>query len=69
MAMDLVLAACGVMIGLPIALFGFMRLDEQPGRMSLTLLIIGLLITFGPIVNASIAHYTATSGTGRYNAW
>ncbi len=37
--------------------------------MSLTLLIIGLLITFGPIVNASIAHYTATSGTGRYNAW
>ncbi len=30
MAMDLVLAACGVMIGLPIALFGFMRLDERP---------------------------------------
>ncbi|MFC6791491.1 hypothetical protein ACFQE0_18860 [Methylobacterium komagatae] len=69
MPLQLTLAAVGVLIGLPIALFGFMRLDENPGKVSVAILIIGLLITFGPIANASIAHYLATSHDGRYNAW
>lgn len=69
MPVDLIFAAVGVLTGLPIALFGFMRLDEQPGKISVAILLIGLLVTFGPIVNASVAHYLATSDNGRYNAW
>jgi len=69
MPVELTLAAIGVLVGLPIALFGFMRLDEQPGKLSVALLLLGLIITFGPIVNASVVHYLATSNTGRYNAW
>jgi hypothetical protein len=69
MPVELTLAAVGVLVGLPIALFGFMRLDEQPGKLSVAILLLGLLITLGPIVNASVAHYLATSHDGRYNAW
>ncbi len=61
----LILAAVGVIVGVPVALFGFMRLDERPGRLSWIILAVGLLIVLGPTSFAAVAHYRAT-GTGRY---
>lgn len=69
MVVELVLVIVGMIVGLPIALFGFMRQDEQPGRLSVALLAAGLLIALGPTVFASVAHYRATSGHDRYDAW
>jgi hypothetical protein len=63
--LSLIGAAVGVVVGLPIALFGFMRLDERPGKASWAILICGLLITLGPTAAAAILHYQ-TSDTGRY---
>jgi hypothetical protein len=68
MVYELILVALGVIIGLPLALFGVMRLDEERGRLGAIVLILGLLITFGPTVVASITHYRATGGGERYGS-
>ena len=69
MVIELAFAAIGVIVGLPVALFGFMRLEEQPSRLSAIILVLGLLITFGPAFVASFLHYQAATGTERYGAW
>ena len=68
MVFELILVALGVIVGLPLMLFGVMRLDEARGRLGAVALILGLLITFGPTVVASITHYRATGGGERYGA-
>lgn len=62
---QLIGVAVGVIVGLPIALYGFMRLDEQPGRLSWLILGFGLLVTLGPVASAAISQYER-AGTGRY---
>lgn len=68
MVFELILVALGVIIGLPIMLFGVMRLDEAKGPMGAVVLILGLLLTFAPAVMASITHYRATGDGERYGA-
>jgi hypothetical protein len=65
LVLQLVAVAIGVIVGLPIALFGFMRLDERPGWLSWTILLVGAVITLGPATNAAISHALQV-GTGRY---
>ncbi|SFU46467.1 hypothetical protein SAMN02799631_00761 [Methylobacterium sp. 174MFSha1.1] len=62
----MIAVAVGVIIGLPIVLFGFMRLDERPGWLSWTILLAGLAITFGPATSAAITHYVEPV-SGRYD--
>lgn len=69
MMIELAFAAIGVIVGLPIALFGLMRIEEKPNRLSAAILVLGLLIAFGPAVFASISHYQAATGRERYSAW
>ncbi len=62
---QMVAVAAGVIVGLPIVLFGFMRVDERPGWLSWLILLAGLAITFGPATSAAIAHYVEPV-KGRY---
>ncbi|MFH6781394.1 MULTISPECIES: hypothetical protein [Methylobacterium] len=65
MIYQLVAVAVGVVVGLPIALFGFMRIDERPGWLSWTILLVGVVATLGPATSAAISH-ALQAGTGRY---
>ena len=69
MATELIVTTFGVIIGLPIAMFGFMRLEERSEKWGAVLLLIGLLTALGPIGFASLSHYRATNGAGRYSSW
>jgi len=69
MATELIITAFGVIIGLPIAMLGFMRLEERSAKWGVALLVVGLLTALGPICFASLSHYRATTSTGRYSSW
>ncbi|MFE1601546.1 hypothetical protein [Methylobacterium sp. ID0610] len=65
MLLQLIGVALGVIVGLPIALFGFMRLEERPGRLSWAIFAVGVAITLGPATVTALSHYQQ-SGSGRY---
>lgn len=65
MILALLLTAAGVIFGMPIVLYGFIRLDERPGWLSWLLLLIGLTIVVAPVTLAVVLHQEE-SGHDRY---
>jgi len=65
MIVALLLCAGGVIVGVPIVLYGFIRLDERPGRSSWLILLVGLIIIAAPVTTALVLHQEE-SGNGRY---
>lgn len=65
MILALLLTAAGVIVGMPIVLYGFIRLDERPGWVSWFLLFMGLAIVVAPVTAAVILHQEGT-GQNRY---
>lgn len=66
MTFALCVLALGVIVGVPICLYGFMRIEEADRRRGLVILLIGIAMLVGPTVWATILHQQ-TSGTGRYD--
>ncbi|MGU3661017.1 hypothetical protein [Methylobacterium fujisawaense] len=65
MIVALLLSAGGVIVGMPLVLYGFIRLDERPGRSSWLILLLGLIIVAAPVTAAVVLHQEE-SGAGRY---
>ena len=65
MILALLLSAAGVIVGMPLVLYGFIRLDERPGWVSWFLLFMGLAIVVAPVTAAVILHQEE-AGQDRY---
>lgn len=65
MILALLSSAAGVIIGMPILLYGFIRLDEQPGRASWLLVLVGLACVVSPATAAIVLHQEE-AGHDRY---
>jgi uncharacterized membrane protein YecN with MAPEG domain len=61
----LLMSAAGVIIGIPIVLYGFIRLDERPGPATWLILFLGLAIIAAPVAAAVVLHQEET-GQNRY---
>lgn len=66
MTTALLVLAGGLIVGMPLILFGVMRLDERGGWTGWAVLVLGLCVLFGPIAVAVTAHQD-TAGQGRYS--
>ncbi|GEP01790.1 hypothetical protein [Methylobacterium haplocladii] len=65
MTTALLLSALGVIVGMPIVLYGTVRLDERPGRSSWLIVLFGLSLVIAPVAAAVVLHQEAT-GNDRY---
>lgn len=61
----LILSAVGVIIGVPIVLYGLMRADEGAGRANWIVVVVGLVVLVAPIAAALVIH-NESAGGGRY---
>ena len=65
MNLALCILAAGVVIGIPIVLYGVMRIEEEGRRPGWIFVAIGLAAIAGPMTAAVVLHQDA-AGTGRY---